>query len=125
MSDAVLNYWGDRPLVRQYSFGAKLFFLYFLNVADWFCTQVLIDTGYFHEANPMMAWIMEYPLVGFFVKCVLPLALSIIIWLVYKIFKLSQNRFTNFMIYTGVIVYTAVISVHIINFIILYSTQGG
>ncbi|MEE3334167.1 MAG: DUF5658 family protein [Ruminococcus sp.] len=119
MSELVLSY-NDRP--RQYGFGTKLFFLYFLNVADWFCTQTLIDTGRFREANPIMAPMMEYPIVSFFVKCMLPLALSIIIWLFYKIFKLEQNKFTNFIIYTGVIIYTAVILVHIVNFIILYTT---
>lgn len=107
---------------RRYSFGFKLMFLYILNVADWFCTQVLIDTGYFHEANPFMAWIMDYPLVGFFVKCVLPLALSIFIWLFYKIFNLKQNRFTDFVIYAGVVIYSVVIFIHIVNFVLLYAT---
>ncbi len=120
MSELVLKR-NEAAEIRQYGFGTKLFFLYFLNVCDWFCTQVLIDTGYFHEANPFMGKLMEYPIVGFFVKCILPLALSIIIWLVYKIFKLEQTRFTNFLIYGGVILYSAVITVHIINFITLYS----
>ncbi len=121
MSELLLDY-REQEAPRQYGLGTKLFFLYFLNVADWFCTQVLIDTGYFQEANPIMAWIMDYPLVGFFVKCILPLALSIFIWLFFKIFKLEQNRFTNFIIYSGVVIYTAVIIVHIINFTILYTT---
>lgn len=122
MSELVFPY-NNSEEVRQYGFGTKLFFLYFLNVCDWFCTQVLIDTGRFHEANPVMAWIMDYPIVGFFVKCVLPLALSIIIWLFYKVFKLSQSRFTNIVIYSGVVLYSAVIIVHIINFISLYSSN--
>ncbi|MBQ5398119.1 MAG: hypothetical protein IIU14_01645 [Ruminococcus sp.] len=120
MSESVLDYRElERP--RQYGFGVKLFFLYTLNAADWFCTQALIDTGRFQEANPLMASVMEYPIVGFFIKCVLPLALSIFIWLFYKIFKLEQNKFTNFIIYSGVIIYSAVILVHIVNFIILYT----
>ncbi len=122
MSELVFSY-NKSEEVRQYGFGTKLFFLYFLNVCDWFCTQVLIDTGRFHEANPVMAWIMDYPIVGFFVKCVLPLALSIIIWLFYKVFKLSQSKFTNIVIYSGVVLYSAVIIVHIINFISLYSSN--
>lgn len=122
MSELVFPY-NKSEEVRQYGFGTKLFFLYFLNVCDWFCTQVLIDTGRFHEANPVMAWIMDYPIVGFFVKCVLPLALSIIIWLFYKVFKLSQSKFTNIVIYSGVVLYSAVIIVHIINFISLYSSN--
>ena len=64
MSELVLEY-REKESVRQYPFGVKLLFLYVLNVVDWFCTQVLIDTGYFHEANPLMMWIMDYPLVGF------------------------------------------------------------
>lgn len=119
MSEAIINF-KDYEETREYSFGPKLFFLYFLNVADWFCTQVLIDTGYFHEANPMMMWIMDYPLVGFFVKCILPLALSILIWLFYRIFNVEQNKFTNFVIYAGVVIYSAVILVHIVNFVLLF-----
>ena len=122
MSELVLGY-NERSEVRGYGFGPKLFFLYFLNVCDLFCTQVLIDTGRFHEANPIMAWIMEFPIMGFFVKCILPLAISILIWLFYKIFKLEQSKFTNIVIYSGVVIYTAVIVVHIINFVSLYSTM--
>lgn len=124
MSDLVLDFWGEEA-PRQYGFGTKLFFLYFLNVVDWFCTQVLIDTGYFREINPLMSWIMDYPLVGFFVKCVLPLALSIFIWLAYKIFKFEQNKFTNGVIYAGVAIYTTVIAVHIVNFLIYYSSNSA
>ncbi len=123
MSELVLDY-HEQEEVRQYGFGTKLFFLYFLNVCDWFCTQVLIDTGYFHEANPIMSWIMDYPIVGFFVKCILPLALSVLIWLFYRIFNLEQSKFTNFIIYSGVVIYSAVILVHIVNFVTLYSTVG-
>ncbi len=121
MSELILDFREiEKP--RQYGFGTKLFFLYFLNVADWFCTQVLIDTGSFREANPIMAWIMRYPIVGFSIKVFLPLALSIFIWLGFKIFKLEQNRFTNFIIYSGVTIYTAVILIHIVNFVIYYAS---
>ncbi len=119
MSELVLEY-RDHRQVKEYPFGFKLMFLYLLNVVDWFCTQVLIDTGYFHEANPLMIWIMDYPLVGFSVKCMLPLALIIFIWMFYRIFKLEQNRFTNIAIYCGVIIYSVVMVVHIINFLLLF-----
>ena len=119
MSDTVLYYSAQQA--RKYGFGVKLMFLYFMNIVDWFCTQTLIDSGYFHEANPFMAWIMQYPIVGFFIKCVLPLALSIIIWLIYKIFKVEQNRVTDSVIYIGVGIYSVVLIVHIINFLYLYS----
>ena len=121
MAELVLDY-REQKEERQYPFGVKLLLLYILNVADWFCTQVLIDSGHFREINPMMAWIMEYPIVGFFVKCVLPLSLIIFIWLFYKIFKLEQNKFTNFVVYTGVIIYSVVIFIHIINFVLLFGT---
>lgn len=119
MSQIVLEY-KEKESYTQYSFGVKLMFLYLLNVVDWFCTQVLIDTGYFHEANPLMIWIMDYPIVGFFVKCLLPLALIIFIWLFYKIFNLEQSKFTNGVVYVGVIAYSAVICVHIVNFLLLF-----
>lgn len=119
MSQIVLEY-KEKESYTQYSFGVKLMFLYLLNVVDWFCTQVLIDTGYFHEANPLMIWIMDYPIVVFFVKCLLPLALIIFIWLFYKIFNLEQSKFTNGVVYVGVIAYSAVICVHIVNFLLLF-----
>lgn len=119
MSELVLNY-SEKEGTKEYPFGFKLMFLYLLNVVDWFCTQVLIDTGYFHEVNPLMIWIMDYPILGFAVKCMLPLALIIFIWLFYKVFKLEQNKFTNIAIYTGVAIYSAVILIHIVNFILLF-----
>lgn len=121
MSELILEY-REQDVPKQYPFGLKLFLLYVLNVVDWFCTQVLIDTGYFHEANPLMMWIMDYPLTGFFVKCVLPLALITGIWLIYRVMKVQQNGFTNFVIYSGVIIYSLVIFIHIINFVLLFAT---
>lgn len=119
MAELVVAY-KEQNVPRQYPFGLKLLLLYFLNVVDWFCTQVLIDTGYFHEVNPLMIWIMDYPDIGFLVKCIVPLLLVSLVLFFYKILNLEQNRFTNFVVYTAVILYSAVIFIHIINFVLLF-----
>ncbi len=38
----------------KYSFYQKIFFLYFLNLIDWVCTEALLYSGKFYEANPVM-----------------------------------------------------------------------
>lgn len=119
MSELVLEY-NKQEVDRQYPFGVKLVLLYFLNVVDWFCTQILIDTGYFHEVNPFMIWIMDYPDMGFIVKCILPLALVAIVMFFYKLLRIQQNRITNLIIYFAVILYSCVILVHIFNFLLLF-----
>lgn len=121
MSELVLEY-NHQEVRKQYPFGVKLVLLYFLNVVDWFCIQVLIDTGYFHEVNPLMIWIMDYPDMGFLVKCVFPLVLITVIMFLYKIFNIEQNKTTNFIVYFAVILYSLVIVVHIVNFMLLFFT---
>ena len=114
----------NQEKAEQYPIGVKLILLYFLNVVDWFCTQVLIDTGYFREVNPFMIWIMEYPEIGFLVKCVLNLFIISVAIFFCKIFELKQNIYTNIIIYTGIILYSVVIFIHIINFILLFGIVG-
>lgn len=38
----------------KFSFYQKLIFLYFLNIVDWICTEALLSSGRFYEANPFM-----------------------------------------------------------------------
>ena len=47
----------DKTAARQksgVSFYTKLGLLYLLNLIDWICTEVLIGSGRFTEANPIM-----------------------------------------------------------------------
>lgn len=107
---------------RGYSFYRKLFFLYFLNLIDWLCTEVLLSTGRFYEANPFMSPVLQ----GFFptllIKGLLPLAMVITCALIYKASGITYSRFANVLINTGIFAYTVVNLWHILNFLLLFRT---
>lgn len=107
---------------QGYSFYRKLFFLYFLNLIDWLCTEVLLSTGRFYEANPFMQPVLQ----GFFptllIKGLLPLALVITCALIYKASGITYSRFANILINTGIFAYTLVNLWHILNFLLLFRT---
>lgn len=44
----------EKPKRIKFTFYQKMFFLYFLNITDWICTEALLASGYFAEANPVM-----------------------------------------------------------------------
>ena len=70
---------------NSFSFYQKIFFLYFLNLVDWFCTQALIASGKFYEANPIMQPVLGSFLTALLIKGILPLVLIIICCVVYKL----------------------------------------
>ena len=61
---------------RRYSFYQKLFFLYILNLSDWLCTEALLATGRFVEANPIMNPVMPHFLPTLLLKGILPLGIA-------------------------------------------------
>ncbi len=102
------------------SFYTKLFFLYFLNIVDWLCTEVLIASGKFYEANPVMKPILNgfWPTV--IVKGVLPLALVLLCALIYKLAGSSESFAANLLLYIGISAYALVNLWHIFNFVLLF-----
>lgn len=102
------------------SFYQKLFFLYFLNLSDWICTEVLIGSGKFYEANPVMQPILSDFWLTILVKGLLPLALVGICALIYKLSGSGQNFFTNLLLYIGITAYALVNLWHIFNFVLLF-----
>ncbi len=110
------------PAVKKgYSFYQKLGFLYFLNIIDWICTEVLIASGHFYEANPIMQ-----PVLGSFsstllIKGVLPLVMIIICSVVYKLAGEEDYLWANILLYIGIGVYALVNLWHIFNFVLLFS----
>ena len=106
---------------RSYSFYQRLFFLYVLNLSDWFCTQALLGTGRFYEANPLMNPVLHGFLPTLLVKGVLPLALSVLCAVLFKLSGLEEIRFGNILLDIGIVVYAAVNLWHIVNFLLLFS----
>ena len=105
----------------SYSFYQKIFFLYFLNLIDWLCTETLLASGKFYEANP----VMQPVLTGFWqtilIKGVLPLALILICCLIFRLSGEEQSLATNILLYIGIIAYALVNLWHIFNFVLLFS----
>ena len=61
---------------KGFSFYQKIFFLYFLNIVDWFCTEALIASGRFFEANPIMQPVIDNFWLTLMLKGLLPLGHS-------------------------------------------------
>lgn len=106
-----------------FSFYQRLFFLYGLNLTDWVCTGVLLSTGRFFEANPLMS-----PVVGsfwqtFLIKVVLPLLLVLLCAVVFWMSRMRESRFANVLLNIGIIAYSLVNLWHIVNFLLLFSAK--
>ena len=96
----------------------KLCLIYSLNVVDWICTITLLNTGDFYEANPLMNPIIGSLPLGFFVKCILPAILLLVIYRMCS--ELGQEEMTrvDWFISFVIVLYTALCVVHIVNFLI-------
>lgn len=103
-----------------FSFYQKIFFLYFLNLADWFCTQALLASGRFYEANPIMQPVLGSFRSALLVKGILPLVLIIICSIVYKLMGVEEGFFTKLLLYIGIGAYALVNLWHIFNFVLLF-----
>ena len=106
-----------------FSFYQRLFFLYGLNLTDWLCTGVLLSTGRFYEANPLMS-----PVVGSFgqtllIKGVLPLFMVLLCAVVFRLSQIKESRFANVLLNIGIIAYSLVNLWHIVNFLLLFSAK--
>ncbi len=53
----------------------RLLMLYALNVTDWIFTLILVNTGYFYEANLFMNYAISNIWLGALLKCIVPLLL--------------------------------------------------
>ena len=106
---------------KHFSFYQKLFFLYFLNLIDWICTEALLFTGKFFEANPIMQPVLGNFWSTILIKGVLPLALIIICCIIYKLAGEIDSVITNLLINFGIIVYALLNAWHILNFVLLFS----
>lgn len=105
---------------KGFSFYEKLAFLYLLNLIDWLCTEALLLSGRFYEANPLMSGIITGFWSAFIIKAVLPLAMIIICSVVYKLAGGIESRAADIIIYIGITLYALVNLWHIFNFVLLF-----
>lgn len=99
----------------------KLLMLYLLNVSDWLCTEVLIASGRFYEANPIMQQIVNNFWLTLLVKGILPLVLVGLCAIIFKIADCVESKFASRIINTGIIAYSLLNIWHIANFVLLFS----
>lgn len=96
----------------------KLYFVYFLNVLDWVCTVLLLNTGMFFEANPIANTFINNILLGFLLKCVAPFVVVFLVNWFMHILDMRELKLCDMMISFALTVYLAVTLDHIVNFII-------
>ena len=114
----------DNTAARQksgVSFYKKLGLLYLLNLIDWICTEVLIGSGRFTEANPIMQPVLSGFGSTLLIKGVIPLALIVLCGVLFKLTGEAENKFANVLIIIGIVVYSLVNLWHIFNFVLLFS----
>lgn len=97
----------------------KLYFVYFLNIVDWVCTVLLLDTGKFYEANPIARTFIDNIWLGFLLKCIVPFVIVFGVSRFMHILCIKELRFVDTLICFALTVYLAVTLDHIINFVIL------
>ncbi len=113
---------GIKPVARHggRSFYVRLLFLYFLNLTDWICTEALLFSGRFSEANPIMRPVLGGVWQTIFFKGILPLLLVLLCAAVYKLAGEEESRFANILLNIGIVAYILVNLRHIFNFVLLF-----
>ena len=103
-------------------FYKRLTLLYALNLADWLCTEALLASGRFVEANPVMRPGMgQFPMT-LLIKVALPLFLVLLCALIYRLAGEIESKFANAMLLIGLVAYSLVNLWHIFNFVLLFSS---
>ena len=103
-------------------FYRRLALLYTLNVSDWLCTEALLASGSFIEANPFMRPVMGHFPTALLIKLALPLFMVVLCALVYRLAGEIESKFANAMLLTGLAAYLLVDLWHIFNFVLLFSS---
>lgn len=97
----------------------KFFILYTLNVTDIIFTIILLDTGFYLEANTLIANVVQSLLTSFLLKIALPALLLIFIYFRMQKATNQQLKQSNFFININIVLYTFVNIFHIVCFSIL------
>ena len=93
----------------------KLSLLYLLNVSDIIFTLLLINSGYYIEANPIMATILNQPVKLFLVKILLPALLLCFIYIRMKKAEKHQMIISNTIINGALYIYGLLNLLHILG----------
>ena len=96
----------DKTAARQksgVSFYTKLGLLYLLNLIDWICTEALIGSGRFTEANPIMQPVLSGFGSTLLIKGVIPLALIVLCGVLFKLTGEAENKFANVLIIIAIL----------------------
>lgn len=107
--------------ILQNSLKKKLILLYVMNIADWLCTVVLLRTGGFYEANPLMRPFVAEPIGGFLLKGAVPALIILLIIRVSALLDKAGLKKLDTWIAFVLTLYTALCIGHVINFILLFS----
>jgi hypothetical protein len=97
----------------------KFFILYTLNVTDIMFTIILLNTGFYTEANTLMSVVPQSLLTSFLLKIVLPALLLVFIYFRMQNATDHQLKQSNFFINANIILYTFINMFHIVCFSIL------
>ena len=103
------------------TFYHKLFLLYILNICDWICTEALLKSGYFIEANPVMQPVVTDFWQTILIKGILPLVLILISCVIFKWADTGETKLIKIMLGVGITAYVLVNLWHIFNFVLLFS----
>lgn len=92
----------------------KFLILYLLNIMDIILTLLLLNTGFFVEANKFMLEIVQEPLLCFSIKVIIPGLLLHYIFRRIKKATDKQLRYSNYIINSAIFVYFLINSTHIL-----------
>ena len=98
----------------------RLYLLYALNVVDWVCTVVLINTGGFFEANPLMRPLVSSIPLGFTVKAALPAVIIAVILRLTGTLDFGSVIKVKRLVTIILLFYIALCINHAVNFILLF-----
>ena len=90
----------------------RLFVLYILNVFDYLFTLVLISSGLFMEANPLLSMNIS-GVWGFILKCIVPLVLLLYLHIRFSMDKPKHERAVKILLDCIIIYYGIINSFHI------------
>ena len=110
----------DEKSHESRSFYYKLGLFYFLNIVDWICTEALIGSGHFVEANPVMQPVLENFWLTLLIKGILPLVLILGCALIYKLAEIGRSKTAEMLLTVGIVSYALVNLWHIFNFVFLF-----
>lgn len=106
MGVSMLSFMRDYRLVRL---KIKFLIIYMLNVTDIAFTVLLLNTGYYREANTVMIKVVQSQLSSLLVKILMPAFLLLLLY--YRMQSANENQLkkSNYLI-NGMVVFYAMIN---------------